>query len=201
MIIGLCGFKSSGKDTIANYLVQQHGFKRLTFASAVKDILSIIFGWPRDRLEGLTQEDREWREQIDPWWSTALNIPTLSPRFTMQYLATDLFRNHFHPDIWVKIIQNQLNQNENIVISDCRFHNEINMILRNQGKIIHIHRNTPKWFYKYRQGIDVDEVKNIHCSEIEWIRCYSDYDIENNDSITELHDKIKHIFEKLLKDN
>jgi hypothetical protein len=31
MIFGICGFKSSGKDTIADYLVSRYGFKKLSF--------------------------------------------------------------------------------------------------------------------------------------------------------------------------
>lgn len=196
MIIGICGFKSSGKDTIADYLIQNYGFKRLSFASALKDIISIMFDWPRDKLEGLTKEDREWREQIDPWWSKTLNIQLLSPRYVMQYFGTDLLRNNFHPDIWVKIVENQLNKYENIVISDCRFENEINMIVRYGGKIIQVHRNVPKWFYKYRHGSDVEEIKMLHCTETEWIRCYSNYDVENDGTIEELNNKIKYIMEK-----
>ena len=112
MLIGICGFKSSGKDTVADYLVNNYGFIRITFASAVKDILSVMFDWPRTKLEGLTQEDREWREQIDPWWSNNLNIPNFSPRYAMQHIATDLFRNYFHKDIWIKIVENKLNNHK-----------------------------------------------------------------------------------------
>ena len=196
MLIGICGFQSSGKDTIAEYLIKEHDFIRLSFATILKDIIAIMFSWPRDKLEGLTKDDREWREQIDPLWSKALKMPLLSPRFIMQNFATDLFRNHFHPDIWVKIIENQLDKYKNIVISDCRFQNEINMIIRYGGKIIQVHRNIPKWFYKYRNGVDVDEIKMLHLSETEWIRCHCDYDIENNTTIEELHNKIKYILDK-----
>ena len=191
MIIGICGFKSSGKDTIAEYLIKEYGFKKVSFASTLKDIISIMFGWSRDKLEGITKEDREWREKIDPWWSKTLKMPLLSPRYVMQYFGTDLFRNHFHPDIWVKIVENKLNkyvEEDNIVITDCRFNNEINMILQLGGKIIQVHRNLPI------------EVKCIHSSEIEWIRCYKDYDIENVGTIKELEEKVKYILEKLLKD-
>jgi len=194
MIIGICGFKSSGKDTIGDYLIKEYGFKKVSFASTLKDVISIMFGWSRDKLEGITKEDREWREQVDFWWSETLKMPLLSPRYVMQYFGTDLFRNHFHPDIWVKIVENKLNKyieediNCNIVITDCRFNNEINMILQLGGKIIHVHRNSQI------------EVKCIHSSEIEWIRCYKDYDIENVGTIKELEKKVKYILEKLLKD-
>ena len=197
MIIGICGFKSSGKDTIGDYLVKEYDFKKVSFASTLKDIISIMFGWSRDKLEGITKEDREWREQIDPWWSETLKMPLLSPRYVMQYFGTDLFRNHFHSDIWVKIIENKLNKyvkEDNIVITDCRFNNEINMILQLGGNIIHVHRNCPSWLK------DPIEVQCMHCTEIEWIRCYKDYDIENVGTIKELEEKVKYILEKLLKD-
>ena len=41
MIIGICGFKSSGKDTLAEFLIKDYGFKKLSFASALKDIVAI----------------------------------------------------------------------------------------------------------------------------------------------------------------
>jgi|688.fasta_scaffold960318_1 dephospho-CoA kinase len=202
MIIGICGLQSSGKDTIAHYLIREHDFIKMSFASVLKDIISIMFGWPRDKLEGLTKEDREWREQIDYWWSETLQMPQLTPRYVMQYFATDLFRNKFHPDIWVKIVENKLNKlleqgtKQNIVLSDCRFENEINMLMRLGGKIIQVYREPPDWFHKYRNGENPNEIKYIHHSEIEWIRCYRDYDINNNGTIEELYEKIKHILDK-----
>jgi hypothetical protein len=199
MIIGLSGFQGSGKDTIAEHLIKEYGFIRLTFASAVKDIISIMFGWPRIKLEGLTKEDRAWREEVDYWWSKTLKMPNLTPRYVMQYIATDVFRNHFHPDIWVKIVENEINKilavsiNKNIIISDCRFENEINMILRLGGKIIQVFRDPPYWVYKYRDGEYPIAINNIHRSEIEWIRCYKDFEIDNDGNIEELYEKINNI--------
>jgi len=193
MIIGICGFQSSGKDTIAEYLISNYGFKKLSFASALKDILSIIFGWSRNKLEGITKEDREWREQVDPWWSKILEMPDLTPRFALQHFGTELFRNHWHPDIWVKVVEKQLENYKNVVITDCRFENEINMLIRYGAKIIHIHRNMPKWFNEYKIGINSEEAKQIHPSEKEWIRCYYDHEVDNNGTIEDLHKQIKHI--------
>ena len=42
-LIGICGFQGSGKDTFAQYLIDNYGFKILSFASTVKDVASIIF--------------------------------------------------------------------------------------------------------------------------------------------------------------
>ncbi len=209
MIIGICGFQSSGKDTIAEYLIKEHGYVKYSFASVLKDIVSIMFGWSRDKLEGITIEDREWRENIDPWWSRKLKIPELSPRYVMQYFATDLFRNKFHPDIWVNILENKLIElnylNKNIVISDCRFNNEVDMILRLGGVSIHVYRDLPNWFYEYREGKNPDFDKYYkkydrkYKYEIEWIRSWRDYEIENNGTIEELYDKVKLMLAKLKK--
>ena len=184
MILGICGFQSSGKDTIADYLVSRYGFKKLSFACALKDILSIIFGWPRDKLEGITKEDRLWRENVDTWWAKKLNMPHLTPRFALQHFGTEIFRNNWHPDIWTKIIEKQLTTYTNIIITDCRFPNEINLVKKYGGKLIHI----------YKTGLDCD-IQNMHISEVSWIRSNFDYEIENTSTICDLHEKIKNIIE------
>jgi hypothetical protein len=63
-IIGICGPIGSGKDTIADILIKERGYIKLSFASALKDAVSAIFGWDRNMLEGADSESRLWREQI-----------------------------------------------------------------------------------------------------------------------------------------
>jgi hypothetical protein len=53
-IIAICGFQGAGKDTLADILVNNYGFIRVSFAGAVKDVASAIFGWDREMLEGRT---------------------------------------------------------------------------------------------------------------------------------------------------
>ncbi len=148
-IVSICGFQGSGKDTIANYLISEYGFVKISFAGAIKDIASVMFGWDRQKLEGLTKEDREWRETVDPWWEKQLNLP-ISPRYIMQQFGTELFRRHFHPDIWVKVVEKKLTEYENVVITDCRFPNEIKMVKDNGGILVHVERNLPHWFHHYK---------------------------------------------------
>jgi hypothetical protein len=193
MIIGICGFQGAGKDTMANILIEKYGFIKFSFANALKDIISILFCWPRELIEGDTNESRLWRETVDEWWSKKLNIPELTPRMIMQKIGTDLFRKYFNEDIWVNIIEKKIKDAgilQNIVITDCRFPNEIKLLRELGGKIIHIYRHLPLWFDNYILGEFCSESKFLHPSEKEWIREKFDYTIDNKESISDLEVKV-----------
>ncbi len=189
MIIGICGLQGSGKDTLGNILVQNHGFIQLSFAKVLKDIISVLFGWDREMIEGSTKESREWREKIDEWWANKLSIPNLTPRYILQFFGTELFRNHFHPDIWVIALERQLNNYQNVVITDCRFPNEISMLKSVGAKLIKVTRGElPKWYLDY-QNNPTNPPDSIHPSEYLWINNEFDIEIINNSSINQLEQK------------
>jgi hypothetical protein len=186
MIIGLCGTQGSGKDTVANILISEYGFVKLTFASTLKDVVAILFSWPRDLLEGLTEESRLWRETVDDFWSTKLSIPSFTPRKALQMIGTDLFRIHFNNDIWINIVENKIgatlknNPNTNIVISDCRFANEFSIIKQfPDSHIITILR-------------EKNIIQNLaHSSETEWVNYNFDAILQNDNSIDDLKSNLK----------
>jgi hypothetical protein len=186
MIIGLCGAQGSGKDTVANILITEYGFVKLTFASTLKDVVAILFSWPRDLLEGLTEESRLWRETVDDFWSEKLSIPSFTPRKALQMIGTDLFRIHFNNDIWINIVENKIgatlknNPNTNIVISDCRFANEFSIIKQfPDSHIITILR-------------EKNIIQNLaHSSETEWVNYNFDAILQNDNSIDDLKSNLK----------
>lgn len=201
IILGICGFQGSGKDTFANYLVQNYGFVKFSFASAVKDVVSNIFGWDRSLLEGVSDESRKFREMEDVWWSEKLKIPGFTPRDALQQIGTELFRKKLNFEIWTSVIEKKiLNELENygsnakIVISDCRFPNEISMLKKFNFKLIHIKRNLPQydWFELYKSGTDCVESSKLHESEIAWIRQVHDFTICNTvENIDVFEEKIR----------
>ena len=198
-IIVICGYQGSGKDTLAKILINEHNFIKFSFADAVKDILTSIFGWNRIILDGLTETDRIEREKIDTWWSEQLNI-SITPRYMMQYIGTELFRNHLHKDIWTKVVEKKIidfmssNKNKNIVITDCRYPNEIEMVQKYDGYIFHIYRNLPDWYEDYKNTKELPKDLPLHTSEISWLDTKFDYTIENNSTIENLSGIIFNIF-------
>jgi hypothetical protein len=202
MIIGISGFIGSGKDTAANYLVGFHGFRRDSFAGALKDAVAAVFGWDRELLEGLTPEARAWREQVDPWWAERLNMPTLTPRWVLQYWGTEVCRHGFHDDIWIAALENRLNRRtDHTVISDVRFPNEIRSIKRAGGKIIWVQRGELPWWHdiavKANAGnLDAQQVlrsHNIHASETAWVGTEFDHVIDNNRSVEFMYADLKNL--------
>jgi hypothetical protein len=195
MIIGICGFIGSGKDTVADFLVNFHEFRRESFASTLKDSVAAVFGWDRTLLEGRTAEAREWREQVDPWWAERLDMPTLTPRWVLQYWGTEVCRRSFHDDIWIASLENKLrNSKDNIVISDCRFPNEIQAIKKAGGQIVWVQRGAlPEWYddavsanQGHNIGINNMKLRKIHASEWAWLGNEFDHVIDNNGTIDEL---------------
>lgn len=207
MIIGISGFIGSGKDTVADYLIRFKGFQRMSYAGPLKDAVAAIFNWDRELLEGNTKHSREWRDQIDPWWADRLNIPHLTPRWVLQHWGTEVGRRAFHDDIWIASIENKLRETKNdIVISDCRFPNELKSIKRAGGLTIRVSRGTnPVWydaavdfskgFYSpgYKAAMNVLESFNVHASEYSSVGLEYDHYIDNNGTIDELHRKIDSI--------
>ena len=128
MIIGICGLIGSGKGTVADMLEKEHSFVKVSFADSLKDVVAAVFRWPREVLEGDTEESRAWREQVDTWWANKLKMPNLTPRWILQQWGTEVCRVGFHDDIWIASIERKLDSNINYVIPDTRFPNEIDLI-------------------------------------------------------------------------
>jgi hypothetical protein len=200
MIIGVCGFIGSGKDTVADYLVNFHEFRRESFASTLKDAVANVFGWDRTMLEGRTKEAREWREQIDSWWAERLAMPTLTPRWVLQYWGTEVCRRGFHDDIWIASLENKLRSTQdNVVVSDCRFPNEISSIRSAGGKIIWVNRGElPDWYdtavaanQGHNWAVQDLKLRKIHASETSWVGTEFDAVVDNNGTIDELYQQIQ----------
>lgn len=212
MIIGICGLIGAGKDTAADYLVNLHGFRRESFANSLKDAVAQVFGWDRTMLEGRTKQAREWREQVDPWWAERLGMPNLTPRWVLQYWGTEVIRRGFHDDFWIASLENKLRKTrDDVVISDCRFPNEIAAIKRAGGVVIRVHRGPEPEWYRYAEAVNRGPDGNIewswaktqldgykiHASETAWIGTKFDAVLDNNASMDSLYSQVNGLVQDL----
>lgn len=210
MIIGITGFIGSGKDTIADYLTTYHGFKRISFAASLKDAIANVFGWERELLEGTTKTSREWREQKDVWWSDRLNME-ITPRWVLQYWGTEVCRKAFHEDIWVASLEHKLlSSKDDVVITDCRFINEVNAIKNAGGITMRVSRGEKPIWYDFAESVNTGrdpsaqrflDKYNVHASEYSSVGIKYDYYIDNNGTIDDLHNKIQYIINSQSQDH
>ena len=207
MIIGICGFIGSGKDTVADYLVNLHHFRRESFANTLKDAVSAVFGWDRTMLEGRTKQAREWREQQDNWWTNRLSM-VITPRWVLQNWGTEVCRNGFHDDIWIASLENKLrNSTDDVVISDCRFPNEIQAIKQAGGIVVRVVRGPePEWYdaaVSCNRGPNGNstwalsgrklEQLGVHASETAWVGTQFDVVLDNNSTLDDLYQQVKRL--------
>ena len=200
MIIGLVGFIGSGKGTVGDILETQ-GFFKDSFAKPLKDACSIMFGWPREMLEGDTEVSRKWREEPDSFWSEKFGY-TFTPRLALQLMGTEAGRNVFHQDVWVISLLNRA-KGKDVVVTDVRFKNEINYIQQNGGVIVRVRRGEEPDWYKlaedaaagFSSAIMGMRDKGIHQSEWDWIGSEFNYTIDNDGTVNELGNKVKELLQ------
>ena len=181
MILGVVGFIGSGKGTVGDILERDHGYKKFAFADALKDAVATIFVWPRGLLEGDTNASRAFRERVDPWWSHKLGYE-VTPRLILQLMGTEACRHGIADNIWIAALEKRIHGYEDVVISDCRFPNEIDFIRSAGGKIIRVKRGddpTP------------EEISKMHISETAWNSYSPDSVIYNESTMDDLKENVK----------
>jgi hypothetical protein len=145
-IIGLVGFKQSGKSTAATHLEQKYGFVRHNFKDAL--VAEIKEKFPDLLREIENQYFRNRFFACDISLKNGFDLFTTKPplmRALMQNYGTEVRRKD-DPDYWVKEWIDKLHYladmcgHEKFVTDDVRFLNEANAIKMGSGTIIRLVR-------------------------------------------------------------
>lgn len=152
-IIGVCGRKRHGKDSVGRILKLHFGFSQTAFADPVKRVAMDVYGLSWDQCYG----DGPEKEAVIPYWG-------LSPRQIMQRIGTEVGRS-VHEDTWVRHTLNNIAAaadcqlylwrdditqgfvqialpRTNWVITDVRFPNEAEKIWEMGGQVWKVERPT-----------------------------------------------------------
>lgn len=189
-IIALTGQAGAGKDTLAKLISENvpltgdesDKWVKMSFASHLKDVVSLLFHMDRQMLEGITPEDRAKREQPDEFWSEKMGKP-FTPRYALQYVGTDLLRNQLHKNIWVDCLERKIDQSPNsVLVTDVRFKNEIQMLKNKKAMFVRMEfeKKPYYWDVVYKNNIyeeltieekrKLNEIsQTVHISETDWI--------------------------------
>lgn len=178
-IIGLTGKKRHGKDTVGR-LIQKYSTRRivmLSFAKPIKQALSFIHCVPMEYFE----DDNLKESPLEDW-------DNRTPRQLAQWLGTDVYREQFDSNIWLKNMEIRIRKNYKpdtlVVITDCRFDNEAEFVKSFGGQIWNIDASV-------RKGISGDS----HVSENGINPIHFDENIDNNGTIEQLDEQIKNLIE------
>lgn len=191
MIVGICGLIGSGKDTIADYLIKEHNFQKISFADKLKDSVATMFDWDRELLDGKTDKSRAWREEVDQYWTKETG-ETITPRLVLQLFGTECMRDGFYDGIWVSLTKKKIIENptQNFVIPDVRFPNEAKMLYEIKGQVWRVKRGPdPDWFSEY-QTLGV-EPKEVHPSEWAWANTKFTHILDNTGTIDDLKNRVQ----------
>lgn len=135
MIIGLAGYARSGKDTVAEILVKERGFRRIAFADALKAVLADV--------NPLMGTNSRLSDRLEWGWEQAKTEPEV--RMLLQRLGVAC-RRHIHPDVWVDAVFHMIETvfdetgHHRWVIPDVRFPNELVAVRNHGGQVWRVER-------------------------------------------------------------
>lgn len=135
MIIGLSGVARSGKDSVADHLIKNYGFTKLSFADPIRE--SLIRLDPAISVAG-NYMSLATAVRLIGW--EELKTQSEDIRGLMQRMGTEVGREMFYEDIWVDAALNQIKPEMKVVIADVRYPNEADAIQKFGGKLWRIER-------------------------------------------------------------
>lgn len=176
MIIGLGHQARVGKDAVAEILVEEHGFKRIGFADALKQMAL--------KINPIVNEyGVEYREELGSYGSETAKDTNPNIRIFLQRLGNEA-RHTFGEGCWVDVVRDRMHRGnaftqieDDWVISDMRYENEAEYVKGNGGWTVNVRR----------PGIGA---ANGHISEHALDDLVYDFILDNDGRLEDLHSKV-----------
>ncbi len=190
MIICLSGLAGSGKDTVALMLRNDFDVAIVALADPMKEFVHEVFGFTHDQLWGPS----EMRNAVDERWG-------VSPRHVLQSLGTEWGRT-MHPELWLryglKSAERILKRSRGVrileptvVITDCRFVNEVQFFKKAGAKLVRILRPASAGL-EGAAGVHVSETEQGAIPDADF-----DHVLINDGTLDELLGRVEKMMHKL----
>jgi hypothetical protein len=177
LLIAFLGNKYVGKSSGGNYLVTKYDFVEDYFAYLLKKSAKLLFNLTDKQLYGTKQD----KETIDTRYE-------MSSRQILQKFG-EMMKKEFGENFWINSFKTRYerNYNDDVVVTDCRYKNEVNAIKDLEGYVIKINRDT-----------DDGSKADTHVSETEINEIFNyDYLIENNGTLEEFYGKLDEVYKNI----
>lgn len=184
-VVAIIGRKRSGKDEIARYLTNRHGYSHFKFAGKLKQAINILFGISCEDLEE-AQKDEEL-----PEWG-------VSPRRIMQFVGTEMFQHKIQElipwaskNFWTLSLRADIenaivyNNVARVVVSDMRFRHEFECL-----KSLTFSRPTKLTVLRVDRHTSCIGETSEHVSETEFLEIPHDVVIANNQTLECLYKRL-----------
>lgn len=182
MVIGLCGTKGAGKDTVGEYLVSQYGFDRFAFADKLKEAVCALFNMSYDDINRFRNNPLVTLRIYHEDGLTVANYWTF--REILQRMGTEVGRDVFGKDFWVDLIEEEIKGSSKAVITDVRFDNEINLVKR--------HNSAVMWRIERSKSINNDAHASEQLATQKW---FEGVTIKNDGTVRDLYNTVDAIME------
>jgi hypothetical protein len=174
--VGLHGYPSAGKDTVAKILAD-YGYTAVAFADSLREALYVLN--PIIVFDEYGEELRVQDLVDNLGWDDAKRQYEEIRRM-LQVLGTEVGREMIGQDVWVKAAFKDLDESKKYVFTDLRFENEHHAIDSRLGLLIKIDR----------PGIGA---VNGHKSEKPLPDKWFDARLINDGTLEDLHTKVREI--------
>jgi dephospho-CoA kinase len=158
MIIGLSGYAQVGKDTVANYLVNNYGFVKVSFADPIREALYRL----NPKVDIADMRGVSLASAVDGLGWEDVKVDSEDTRKLLQRMGTEVGRDMFGEDFWVNQGLLKASQHENVVFADTRYRNEANAIKKHGGKVWRISKQNHGPVNNHPSEVALDEYKFDH---------------------------------------
>ena len=153
-IIGVSGYARAGKDTIGDYLAENHGFTKFAFADKLRETVHTLN--PIVGIQSGAVPFVRWQDVINDYGYDNYKETDYGTemRRLLQVMGTEVGREMISDTIWV----DELNAAKGrVVVTDLRFPNEYNKIKTLGGMVWRVDRAGTKPVNPHKSETAIDD--------------------------------------------